>query len=74
MRFPNSAKEVERLVHESIEELKELERLAKIGDAFEKAKNEKFEFIQYTPYAGARTEYYPIEDEEYSKVIEWASR
>lgn len=54
--------------------VKELERLAKIGKAFEDAKNKEFGIFEYTPYAGAKTKVYPITEYEYNKVIEWAER
>lgn len=37
------------------EEFEELKRLAKIGKAFENAKNEEFGIFEYIPYAGAKT-------------------
>ena len=53
-------------------ELKELERLAKIGIAFEDAKNEEFGIFEYVPYAGAKIEIYSITEYEYNKVLEWS--
>ena len=54
------------------EEEVELRRLAKIGKAFEDAKNKEFGIFEYVPYAGAKTEIYPITEYEYNKVIKWA--
>ena len=55
-----------------IQELDELERLAKIGKAFEDAKNEEFGIFEYVPYAGATTKIYPITEYEYNKVLKWS--
>lgn len=52
--------------------IKELERLAKIGKAFEDAKNKEFGVFEYIPYAGAKAKTYPITEYEYNKVIKWA--
>ena len=58
---------------ESIEsEISELERLAKVGKAFEDAKNKEFGIFEYVPYAGAKTDMYPITEYEYNKVLEWS--
>lgn len=57
-----------------IKKVAELERLAKIGRAFEKAKNEDFGMFVYTPYAGAKTTFYSITDDEYRRVLEWCER
>ena len=55
-------------------ELEELERLAKIGKAFELAKEKEFGMFVYTPYAGAKTTFYSITDDEYRRVLEWYER
>ena len=52
--------------------IKELERLAKIGKAFEDAKNKEFGVFEYIPYAGVKAKTYPITEYEYNKVIKWA--
>lgn len=57
-----------------IVELEELESLAKIGKAFELAKEKEFGMFVYTPYAGAKTTFYSITDDEYRRVLEWYER
>ena len=52
--------------------IEELERLAKIGEAFEDAKNEEFGIFEYVPYAGAKIEIYSITEHEYDKVLKWS--
>lgn len=58
--------------NKAMDELDELERLARIEKAFEDAKNKEFGIFEYIPYAGAKTKVYPITEYEYNKVIEWA--
>ena len=53
-------------------EIEELERLAKIGKAFEDAKNKEFGIFEYVSYAGAKMDIYPITEYEYNKVLEWS--
>ena len=53
-------------------ELEELERLAKIGKAFELAKEKEFDMFKWVTYGGGRTKWYPISEEEYNRVLEWA--
>lgn len=57
---------------EVLEKVIELERLAEIGRVFEKAKNEEFGVFKWVAYSGGRTKWYPISEEEYNKVLEWA--
>ena len=52
--------------------IEELERLARIGKAFEDAKNKEFGIFEYVPYAGGKAKVYPITEYEYNKVIKWA--
>lgn len=54
-------------------ELEELERLAKIGKAFEKAKNKDFGMFVWT-VCGGRKRWHPISEEEYKRVLEWYER
>lgn len=56
-----------------IVELEELERLSKIGRAFEKAKNEDFGMFVWM-VCGGRKRWHPISQEEYDRVIEWYER
>lgn len=59
--------------HEEIlEKIYELERLARIGKAFELAKKKEFEMFKWVTYGGGRTKWYPISEEEYNRVLEWA--
>lgn len=59
---------------EVIVELEELESLAKIGKAFKLAKEKEFGMFVYTPYAGAKTTFYSITDDEYRRVLKWCER
>lgn len=52
-------------------EIEELERLAKIGKAFESAKEKEFSMFWYTEYSGGRTKKFPISEEEYESVLSW---
>ena len=74
--FVGKIEEIKTDVFEGVTKInqyvKELERLAKIGKAFEDAKNKEFGIFEYVPYAGAKTEIYPITEYEYNKVIKWA--
>ena len=56
----------------SDKELLELERLADIGRAFEKALKEKYGFINFTRYAGAVPEKWEMKESEYNDVLNWA--
>ena len=53
-------------------EVDELERLAEIGRAFEKALKEEYGFINFTRYAGAVPEKWEMKESEYNDVLEWA--
>ena len=56
----------------SDKELLELERLAEIGRAFEKALKEEYGFINFTRYAGAVPEKWEMKESEYNDVLDWA--
>lgn len=61
--------------HEEIlEKIYELERLARIGKAFELAKEKEFGMFWYTEYSGGRTKKFPISEEEYNEVLTWYER
>lgn len=53
-------------------EIEELERLAEIGRAFEKALKEKYGFINFIRYAGAVPEKWEMKESEYNDVLNWA--
>ena len=55
-----------------VDKLLELERLAEIGRAFEKALKEEYGFINFTRYAGAVPEKWEMKESEYNDVLNWA--
>ena len=64
--------ETEFSTKELYESIQELERLAEIGRAFEKALKEEYGFINFTRYAGAVPEKWELKESEYNDVLEWA--
>jgi hypothetical protein len=52
----------------------EIERLARIGRAFEKALKEEFPFFELTDYEQEPPvlNFYPIRVDEFNRVIKWA--
>ena len=68
----HSCEDYYRLEDEIEVELTELERLAEIGRAFEKALKEEYGFINFTRYAGAVPEKWEMKESEYNDVLDWA--